>query len=61
MGTFYVSLPVLITLLIMILSTGFSKEELLVLMGFLIFYFFFIRNKKVMAVIEQLLKPLFQI
>ncbi len=58
MGTFYVSLPVLITLLIMILSTGFSREELLVLIAFLIFYMFFIRNKKVMGVIEKGIKSI---
>ncbi len=58
MGTFYVSLPVLITLLIMILSTGFSTEEVLVLFAFLIFYIFFIRNKKVLNVIEKGIKAI---
>ncbi len=56
MITFYVSLPVLITLLIMILSTGFYLNDLLILLGFILFYFIVVRNPKTLALVEKIIK-----
>ena len=58
MITFYVSLPLLITLLIMVLSAGVNLDDLLLTVGFIFFYAFFIRNKKVMALIERGIKAI---
>ena len=56
MITFYVSMPVLITLLILVLSSGIELNDIFIIIGFVIFYFFFIRNKKVISFIEKFIK-----
>ena len=56
MITFYVSLPVLITLLIMILSAGFNLNDLLIIAGFGLLYLLFFRNPKFLAFIETIIK-----